>query len=187
MPTYEGLVLAQQRHHFRTIINLFPEHTPQRSPLVDEELRFIREHGLSYIGNYARNDASGEAFIARTLAVARDPAAWPILVHCHASMDRSPAWMGLYRFVVQGWPLADALRELEQHRGLRPKASVTLLYNRLLPQLAPACAANDPTVPILRACAAGTVDPVTRSSPLPPGRDENHDAQAIQGSTSLRR
>ena len=70
-------------------------------------------------------------------------------------MDRSPAWMGLYRFVVQGWPLADALREIERHRGLRPKASVTLLYNRVLPRLAPIAPALDPTVPILRECRRG--------------------------------
>ena len=77
-------------------------------------------------------------------------------------MDRSPAWVGLYRFVIQGWPLADALRELEHHRGLRPKASVTLLYNRMLPQLAPERCASDPTARLLREYAAGTVDPVAR-------------------------
>ncbi len=31
MPTYQGLVLAQERHHFRTIVNLFPEDTSGRS------------------------------------------------------------------------------------------------------------------------------------------------------------
>ena len=106
---------------------MFPEQTPERSLLLPEELRFAREHGVNYIGNDQGDDPSGEAFVARTLTLAQDPSAWPILVHCHASMDRSPAWMGLYRFVVQGWPLADALREIERHRGLRPKASVTLL------------------------------------------------------------
>ena len=113
------------------------------------------------------DDPTGEAFVARTLELAHDPSAWPILVHCHASMDRSPAWMGLYRFVVQGWPLADALREIECHRGLRPKASVTLLYNRMLPKLAPERAAQDPTAALLRENAAGTVDPVTRLAVRP--------------------
>ena len=146
MPTYRGLELAHERHHFRTIINLFPEHTPEGSPLLPDELRFAREHGINYLGNDP-DDPTGEAFVARTLELARDPSAWPILVHCHASMDRSPAWVGLYRFVVQGWPLADALREIERHRGLRPKASVTLLYNRMLPKLAPDRAAQDPDRP----------------------------------------
>jgi predicted protein tyrosine phosphatase len=161
MPSYRGLELAHARHRFRTIINLFPEHTPERSPLVPEEIRFAREHGVNYLGNDP-GDPTGEAFVARTLELARDPSAWPILVHCHASMDRSPAWVGLYRFVVQGWPLADALRELEQHRGLRPKASVTLLYNRMLPRLAPERAAQDPTARLLQDNAAGTLDPISR-------------------------
>jgi hypothetical protein len=70
--------------------------------------------------------------------------------------------MGLYRFTIQGWPLADALREIERHRGLRPKASVTLLYNRILPQLAPERAANDVTARRLRDCAAGVTSPVAQ-------------------------
>jgi hypothetical protein len=170
MPTYWGLELAQERHHFRTIINLFPEYTPERSPLWPDELRFVREHHLNYVGDEPDDDPLGEAFIARTLSVGQDPSAWPILIHCHASMDRSPAWIGLYRFVVQGWPLADALREIEVHRGLRPKASVTLLYNRVLPKLAPAHAAADPTVPLLRRNAEGTVDPAAQLAARPKPR-----------------
>src|SRR5262249_15631630 len=73
-------------------------------------------------------------------------------------MDRSPAWMGIYRFAVEGKPLDSILREIEQHRGYRPKASVTLLYNRVLPRLAPAHYAADPTAQVLRRCANGTSD-----------------------------
>ena len=179
MPTYQGLELAQERHHFRTIINLFPEHTPERSPLWPDEVRFAHEHGLNYVGNEPGDDPSGESFIAQTLTLAQDPSTWPILVHCHASMDRSPAWMGLYRFVVQGWPLADALREIERHRGLRPKASVTLLYNRVLPRLAPERSALDPTVPFLRECAAGTADPVAEVIASPASKNRQ-DSQALK-------
>jgi len=186
MPTYRGLELAQARHHFRTIINLFPEYTPERSPLLPDELRFARERGLNYVGNEPNDDPSGEVFIAQTLTLARDSSAWPILVHCHASMDRSPAWMGLYRFVVQGWPLADALREIEHHRGLRPKASVTLLYNRVLPQLAPERSALDPTVALLRECAAGTADPVARALPSSTSMDMQA-SQALKAPTIERR
>jgi protein tyrosine phosphatase (PTP) superfamily phosphohydrolase (DUF442 family) len=159
MPTYWGLELAQERHHFRTIINLFPEHTAQRSPRVPEEMRFAREHGLNYVAS-PPDDPTGEEYVARTIALAQDPSCWPVLVHCHASMDRSPAWMGIYRFVVQGWPLGDAIGEIERHRGMRPWASVTLLYNRVLPQLAPERWALDPTAALLKKCAAGTIDPV---------------------------
>jgi predicted protein tyrosine phosphatase len=185
MPTYRGLQLAHARHHFRTIINLFPEHTPEGSPLLPDELRFAREHGINYLGNDPE-DPTGEAFVARTLELARDPSARPILVHCHASMDRSPAWVGLYRFVVQGWPLADALREIECHRGLRPKASVTLLYNRMLPKLAPDRSALDPTAALLRAYAAGTVDPVTRLA-VRPGSEAPQAVHGSDGRSSQRR
>lgn len=153
MPTYNGLKLAHERHHFKTIINLFPELTPEQSPHWPDELRFVREHGLNYVGNDSTDARGGEEFVAKTIAIARDPASWPVLVHCHASMDRSPAWVGVYRFVVQGWPLADAIRELEWHRGLRPKGSVTLLYLSVLPQLAPTRAAHDPALAVLRKCA----------------------------------
>ncbi|MGO9600903.1 MAG: protein tyrosine phosphatase [Isosphaeraceae bacterium] len=186
MPTYDGLALAQTRHHFRTVINLFPEYTPERSHLLPDELRFVRDHGLCYVGNEQDDDPSGGQFIARTLAVAQDPAAWPVLVHCHASMDRSPAWMGLYRYVVQGWPLVDALREIEHHRGLRPKASVTLLYNRVLPLLAPERAAQDPTLALLRRCAQGTDDPALGLM-SPPDGDAGAKKEARNGTPAQRR
>jgi hypothetical protein len=162
MPTYRGLSLAHDRHHFRTIINLFPELTPEQSPHWRDELRFVREHGLNYVGNPTTDARNGEDFVVQTLDVARDPKNWPVLVHCHASMDRSPAWVGIYRFVVEGWPLADALRELEWHRGLRPKGSVTLLYNSILPRLAPERAARDPALALLRECAKSGAAPGAR-------------------------
>ena len=74
-------------------------------------------------------------------------------------MDRTPAWVGIYRFVVEGRPLDEIFRFIERHRGYRPKASVTLLYNRVLPRLAPERCMDDPTAALLHRCAEGTVDP----------------------------
>jgi hypothetical protein len=158
MPTSRGLAIAHGRHHFKTIINVFPENTPQRSPLLPEELAFARSHGIAYLGSPS-DAASSDAFLDETLRRARDPSAWPILLHCHGCMDRSPAWMGIYRFVVQGRPLDEILREIERHRGYRPKASVILLYNRVLKPRAPEHYASDPTAALLRRCAVGTRDP----------------------------
>jgi hypothetical protein len=162
MPTYQGLQIAQERYHFRTIVDLYPECTPEQSPHWPDELRFVRERGLAYVGNPSEDGTGGETFITQTLELARNPSSWPILVHCHASMDRSPAWMGIYRFIEQGWPLGDALREIERHRGLRPRASVTVLYNQVLPRLAPQRCANDPTFALLRRYADGTSIPDAR-------------------------
>jgi Tyrosine phosphatase family len=164
MPTFTGLELADRRHRFKTIINLFPEDGPWRSPLLGDELKFAREHGIRYVGNPG-DAAEPTAFIEKTLAVAQDPDAWPILVHCHACYDRTPAWVGIYRFVVQGRRLDGILRAFEQHRGSRPKASVTLLYNRVLAALAPERYAQDPTAQLLRHYAAGATLPTSGGRP----------------------
>jgi protein tyrosine/serine phosphatase len=106
---------------------------------------------------YYRNTtftADPDKLLDTTLALARDPSRWPVLVHCHACMDRTPAWMGIYEFVERGKPLDEVLRSIERHRGLRPKASVLLMYARQLPRLAPDRFAADPTAPLLMRCAA---------------------------------
>jgi protein tyrosine phosphatase (PTP) superfamily phosphohydrolase (DUF442 family) len=183
MPTRRGLEVAQSRRHFRTIINLFPEETAQRSPLLGDELQFVREHGIRYVASPSDDSpAASNAFLNQTLALAQDPSAWPILVHCHGCMDRSPAWMGIYRFLVQGRPLDEIMQEIERHRGYRPKASVILLYNRVLPPRAGARYWTDPTAMFLRRCAAGTVD--SRQGPDGPMMDP---PMNLGGAASARR
>ncbi len=158
MPDARGLELVKRRHGIKSIINLFPEDTHLRSPLLPQELQFVQDHDLNYIRN-TTFDADGDAFLKRTFEMAQNPDAWPILVHCHGCMDRAPAWMGLYRFTFQNRPLREVLCEIEQHRGYRPKASVTLLYNHVLPKIAPERAAADPTAQALHQYAKGTPDP----------------------------
>ena len=167
MPTLRGLEIAHGRRPFRTIINLFPEATAQGSPLFPDELKFAREHGIQYLGSPSDPSAAASSeFLDETLALAQDPAAWPILVHCHGCMDRSPAWMGIYQFLVKNRPLLEVMQEIERHRGYRPKASVILLYNRVLPVRAGTRYWADPTAAWLRQCAQGTADPMiaTRTS-----------------------
>jgi len=161
MPTYRGLALERDRIGFKTIINLFDESSAQASPLHADEIRFVREHGLRYLGSPS-DGMESDRFLDETLALAQDPAAWPILVHCHGCMDRTPAWMGIYRFLVEGKPLDAVFREIERHRGSRPKAVVTLQYNRKLPPRAPGRMAADPTARLLQRSAATTIDPFTR-------------------------
>ena len=61
-------------------------------------------------------------------------------------MDRSPASVGIYRFVVEGWPLADALREIERHRGLRPQGRGDHFVHPDLPKIAPGITRPGPDV-----------------------------------------
>jgi hypothetical protein len=161
MPTYRGLAIEQDRLHFRTIINLFDEASTQGSPRYDEEIRFVRERGLRYLGSPS-DGLESDRFLDETLALAQNPEAWPILVHCHGCMDRSPAWMGIYRFLVEGKPLAEVFAEIERHRGSRPKAVVTLQYNRKIPTRAPERFDADPTGRAIRRGLAGIVDPFLR-------------------------
>ena len=158
MPTYRGLSIEQERLKFKTIINLFDEASTEASPGHGDEIRFVREHGLRYLGSPS-DGMESDRFLDETLALAQDPDAWPILVHCHGCMDRSPAWMGIYRFLVEGQPLDAIFREIEQHRGSRPKAIVTLQYNRKLPARAAERFQADPTGPLLQKNASRTPDP----------------------------
>ena len=154
MPTYEGLAAEASRLPFRTIVNLFPEES-RKDRLGDRlpgELRFVRERGIRYI---SVPSSETEAFLDETLKLAQDPSAWPILIHCHGCMDRSPAWMGIYRFLVQKRPLDAIVKEIEAHRGVRPKASITLLFARVLSKRAPEQYAADPTARRLDAYAKG--------------------------------
>jgi hypothetical protein len=71
---------------------------------------------------------------------------------------------GRIGFVVQGRPLDEIMREIEQHRGSRPNASVTLLYNWVLPAYALERYALDPTAQLLKHCASGaTAGPCDRT------------------------
>ena len=74
MPTPRGLEIAQHRHHFRTIINLFPEETPQRSPLLEDELKFAREHDIHYVASPSDpSPAASNTFLDQTLALGAGP------------------------------------------------------------------------------------------------------------------
>jgi hypothetical protein len=171
MPTYEGLQVAHRRLGFRTIINVFNEDSDQRSPLLPEELRFVAERNIRYLGSPS-DPRQSDPFLDETLRIAQDPDAWPILVHCHGSMDRSPAWMGIYRFLAQQRPLGEILAEIERHRGTRPKALITLLYNRVLAERAPDRYRDDPVGRQLLEAANGIVDPFLETLQLAEARDQ---------------
>jgi protein tyrosine phosphatase (PTP) superfamily phosphohydrolase (DUF442 family) len=164
IPSGAALETVIQRHGIRTVINLFPEDTPQRSPLWPGEERVIREHGLKLL--QSTSDASrARAFLDETLRMAQDPEAWPVLVHCHACMDRTPAWLGVYRFVVEGRSLDSVMREIERKRGLRPKATVSMMFARELARLAPERFARDADTPALVRNVAGGSDRIGDGEP----------------------
>lgn len=48
------------------------------------------------------------------LATVRDPANWPVLVHCRAGKERTGTMVALYRICVQGWSLKKSIEELRR-------------------------------------------------------------------------
>lgn len=142
MPPPHGLALAHKRHHFKTIINLFNEDTPQRHPDFPAEMAYAKANGIKYVR--AEGKSYGSKFVESTFAVARDPENWPVLVHCHGNMDRTPAWLGMYRFYYQGWSLAEVFAAIERHRGYRPKGGTSVLYCDVLSEIDPEKWSKDP-------------------------------------------
>lgn len=172
LPTMKGLEIAQARHGYKTIINLFPEIGHRANPKAHLERQFAVDHGIRYLESPGTDD-EGEVFLEETLRLARDPEAWPILVHCHGCMDRTPAWAGIYRFVIKGEPLLGIIQEIERHRGDRPKGMIYLLYNRVLAKYAPERHRGDPTARILEQCAAGVRDPYHELKARAEAREES--------------
>ena len=165
MPSYRALAdRAGQRLHFKTIINLFDEASTQASPYHEDEIRFVREHGLALSRQPVRWSRSRIGSSMRRSRWPEDPGAWPILVHCHGCMDRSPAWMGLYRFLESKGNRSDEVfREIERHRGSAAEggrfASVRTASFR--PGL-PTAGRADPTCRLLKPMRRRA--PTTRSS-----------------------
>lgn len=157
MPPPKGLALANERHHFKTIINLFNEDTPLRHPDYPAEFAYAKANGIKYVR--ADGTMYGEDFIESTFAVARNPENWPVLVHCHGNMDRTPAWVGMFRFHFQGWNLTEVLTAIERHRGYRPKGGVSVLYCDVLSKIDKERWEKDPVARRLEVYTKGYTQP----------------------------
>ena len=98
--------------------------------MVDDDERRLDELGFTaYLhlpipDGLAPTQAQAEAF----LRFVRDPANWPVHVHCLRGTQRTGLMVALYRYAVEGWSLDQALREADSHlvsltqvqiRGLR--------------------------------------------------------------------
>jgi hypothetical protein len=118
-----------QEHGIKTVINLQDEYP---DPLLPSgfwdrphvpESQVCQEAGanftfLSFAGErglLSRNEATPEKrpqVIDDFLKICDDPNNYPILIHCMAGLHRTGALTAVYRMEYEGWPVADAVREL---------------------------------------------------------------------------
>jgi tyrosine-protein phosphatase SIW14 len=118
-----------REHGIKLVINLQDEepdpllpdgywdkpHVRESQVCADEGAKFVL---LSWAGNrglLARNQASPTrrpAVIDDFLKLCDDPNNYPILIHCMAGLHRTGALTAVYRMEYEGWPVADAVREL---------------------------------------------------------------------------
>ena len=109
------LEAAIHRYRLRTIVNLCEggvDFIPERDFCRRRRVRFV---SLPMPGN-----GMGDARRFQDwLAVAGDPAARPLLVHCASGSYRTGAAIALYRLKYDGWLLPDVVAEMRRH-GYRP-------------------------------------------------------------------
>ena len=118
-----------REHKIRTVINLqdeYPDpllsagywdtpHIPESQVCAEEGAKFMFLTWAGERGLLARNAASPTnrpQVIDDFLKVCDDPNNYPILIHCMAGLHRTGALTAVYRMEYEGWPVADAAREL---------------------------------------------------------------------------
>jgi tyrosine-protein phosphatase SIW14 len=79
-------------------------------------LSFRHEPITSFNPGYS---AAFDGRIDAVLGIFKDPASWPIYVHCRRGKDRTGLVVGLERVLQEGWAPADAYAEWK-HYGLFP-------------------------------------------------------------------
>lgn len=106
----------------RTVINLRQE---------NGEEALVRQLGMQYvhipISIHWWNDAIPDSAIQSVLSILRDPAQYPVFIHCRRGADRTGAMVGIYRIVEQGWSGPEAYKEARQigmrwwYRGIKKR------------------------------------------------------------------
>ncbi len=107
-----------RRHGVRTLVNL-------RGRTQGFESAFAARQGLRlYSFDLSASRPPGEAEVARFLALLRDPANYPLLVHCRNGVDRTGYMLGIYRLEAGGWSAARASREMNRFWQFEPLNSL---------------------------------------------------------------
>jgi tyrosine-protein phosphatase SIW14 len=115
--TVPGLRRIINDHHIRTVVNLRDGvailDRAEEEFCAKEEVRFVRLCPESWDGEAGCADVDSN--VRTFLQVMRDPANYPVLVHCFAGIHRTGAFCALYRMEFEGWSNDQAIAELKAH------------------------------------------------------------------------
>jgi protein tyrosine/serine phosphatase len=116
-PHIRDLDVIRQQHGLRAIVCVRGgTRHPLRGRWFRRERAYCAQHGIRFehIRMSDESTPPAEAF-ARFLAVVRDPAARPVLVHCEQGFHRTGLMCAAYRIAEEGWSLDRALAEMASH------------------------------------------------------------------------
>jgi hypothetical protein len=86
----------------RTLVNL--------CDAQDADLAVARSEGLEYVW-LPEPQVPSEASVERFLALVTDPKRQPVHLHCEHGVGRTGVMTAIYRVLVEGWSVEDALTE----------------------------------------------------------------------------
>ncbi len=113
-----GLKRLIHDHGIRTVVSLRDAYTPDQAPPDLEEEQFCRGQELNYVRITPRawwaSDSSVPAArgVEKFLSVMRDPANFPVLIHCYAGVHRTGAHCAVYRMEFHRWSNHRAIAEV---------------------------------------------------------------------------
>ncbi len=114
--TLRGIV---NKYHIRTIVNLQLTEINQTDPSAQSEAAFAKDNHIRIVYMPAQGVPTVTE-VKEFLALMRDPANRPVLVHCAAGKERTGVMVGVYRMLEQGWSAEQARSEMEACGSSKP-------------------------------------------------------------------
>lgn len=137
-PGREGFVQLQKMG-VRTVVNLREFHNDRK---------LMAGLGLRYVQLPFNPVEPEDELVAKFLKVVGDPANQPVFVHCQAGADRTGTMVVMYRVVEQGWPVAEAVKELPRFGFHMVWTDLTRYLAETHVQSLRARVAQEPAVPV---------------------------------------